>query len=178
MKEEEKGKKSSKKWLIAIVLVIIIAAIALAFYKGVIPKGFMTGNAAGNQETSGNPTTPSTGAAAMVATGDEIIVKEVTENLPYYYQTYLEPGRYSLDVVTDEPVWIRVYHQINFDEWKNKGIHGAVLAGTNLNENDKVESYNGEIIINRGEADKIYLLFLGDKTTTIKFKITQNIKYQ
>jgi hypothetical protein len=159
--------------------VIIIAAIALAFYKGVIPKDLMAGtNTIGNQETSGNPTTPSTGAAAMVATGDEIIVKEVTESLPYYYETYLEPGRYSLNVVTDKPVWIRVYHQVNFDEWKNTGVHGAVLAGTNLNENDKIENYNGEFIINRGEADKIYLLILGSETTTIKFKITQNIKYQ
>jgi len=175
MKEGEKNKKS-KKWIILIVLVVIIAVLAFLFFKGIftIPTGLMAGT--GNEASTGGET-PANPSPTFTTTGNEVIVKEITETLPYNEEIYLEPGRYYLEVVTDNPVWIRLYDKIRFDDWKDKGTHGYSPIGTGLKENEKTETLNGNFDINNGEGGNYYLLILGDKTTSIKFKIIQSLKF-
>ena len=173
MKEEEKTKKSSKKWIIAIVLVVVIAVIAFAFYGGILPTGLATGTST----TSGTQAASTSEPAKFTVTGTEVISKDVTEALPYYEAVNLESGRYDIEVITEEPVWIRLYDQVHFADWERAGIHGSVVTGTNLNEGDKTKSLNTNFDINIGEEGKYYLLIMGDKTTSIKFKITQVLKF-
>lgn len=179
MKEGQKTKKSSKKWLIAIVLVVIIGAIALAFYNGIftMPTGLMT-RTTGGQETTGNPTASANGPT-VTPTGNDVINKNVVNaSLPYYEAVNLEPGKYSIEVNTDDPIWIRLYNQLDFDNWQKIGALGNILAGTNPEEKDKVKNIATTFAVYVGEGGKFYLIFLGDKSTTINFKITQILKFQ
>ena len=178
MKEGQKNKKSSKKWLIAIVLVVIIAAIAFVFYQGIIftlPTGLATGT---NTEAAGGAAAPANGPT-ITSTGNEIISKSVVDaSLPYYEAIDLEPGKYRLEVNTDDPVWIKLYPKLHFDEWQKTGAPGAALTGTNFEEKDKVKNYDSTFAVYIGQGGKFYLLILGDKSTTIKYKITQILKLQ
>jgi hypothetical protein len=183
MKEGEKSKKSSKKWVIAIVLVIIIAAIALIFYQGIftLPTGLVTGT----ENTGANENTPTPASAptpvsgpTITPTGNEIISKSlVNVSLPYYEAIDLEPGKYGIEISSDDPIWIRLYSKLDFDEWQKTGTHRSALVGTGLGENDKTKSLIVTFLIYSYSPRKYYLLFLGDKTT-IKFKITQILKLQ
>jgi len=177
MKEGQKSKKSSKKWLIAIVLVVIIAVIAFVLYQGIftLPTGLATGT---NTEAAGGATTPVSGPT-ITPTGNEIISKSlVNVSLPYYEAIDLEPGRYSIEVSSDDPIGIRLYSKLHFDEWQKTGDPGMILAGTRAGEEYKVKSLAITFAIYPPPSPtKFYLLFLGNKTT-IKFKITQNLKLQ
>ena len=178
MKDEEKTKKSSKKWIIAIVLVVIIATIAFAFFQGFIPTGLMTGTSENSAiGTTGNPTTPEN-APIITPTGNEVISKSLVDtSLPYYEALDLEPGKYSIEISSDDPIWIRLYVKSEFDKWQSTGSGGTALVGTRLDENDKVKSLATTFAIYPSAPTKYYLLFLGDKTT-IKFKITQTLRLQ
>jgi hypothetical protein len=170
---EEKKKSSKGKWIIAIVLIaatIIIAGLYLGIFS------MPTGLAAGAQTIeSTNP--PPVQQPIFTTTGTEVIAKEVTAHLPYNESIDMEPGRYALQVITDKPVWIRLYDQIHFDEWKNDGTHGRTVIGTNLNENDKTDNFNMNFNIGSGQGGKYYLLIFGNtEMTSIKFKITQIFK--
>jgi hypothetical protein len=166
---EQTKKKNNKKMIIAIVLVVIVA-IALAFYSGIF--SLPTGLAA---VTSQN--TPAQPAATFTTTGNEIIAKELTQNLPYYVDASLEAGRYAVQVTTDNPVWIRVYDQARFDDWQNAGKQGSAKAGTNLGAGDKVTNFIRNFDVNQGEEGKYYLLILGSEKTSIQLKITQILKF-
>jgi len=176
MKDSEKSNKKSKKWLIAIVLVVIIAAIVLAFYKGVIPTGLMAGNE--NIGATEGATAPASGPT-VTPTGNDVINKNIVNAaLPYYEAVDLDPGRYSIEISSDDPIWIRLYNQLDFDNWQKTGAPGATVAGTNLEEKDKVKNFATTFNIYVGEGGKFQLIFLGNKSTTINFKITQILKFQ
>jgi hypothetical protein len=171
---EKEKKPKSKKWLIAIILVVIIV-IALWLYFNIfsIPTGLVAGI-----ETIKTEETPTAAAPPnFTVTGDEVIAKEILEILPYYESVDLEPGRYTIQVITDKPVWIRLYDQIHFNEWERDGKHGKTKAGTNFNEEDAIEDFSSTFDINIGEEGKYYLLILGNGETSIKFKIIQDLKF-
>lgn len=185
MKDEEKNaKKSSKKLIIVIAVIIVIAAIAFGFYSGIfsLPTGLVVGgtSAAGNQKsTNENPASQPSSVQQPIftTTGTEVMTKDVTENLPYYESLDLESGRYSLQVATDKPVWIRLYDQLHFDEWKNDGNHGKVVIGTNLDEKSKTDNFNKNFDISPGNGGKHYLLIFGNnEKISIKFIIKQIFK--
>jgi hypothetical protein len=167
---EKEKKPKSKKWLIAIILVVIIV-IALGLYFNIF--SIPTGLVAGTETMTGSPETPTNEPPKFTVTGNEIIAKEVTENLPYYEPVDLESGKYSIQVITDKPVWIRLYDQLHFDEWEKDGKHGKVVIGTNLNEEDKTDNFDTIFFVSQGNGGKHYLLILGNEKTSIKFKITQ-----
>jgi hypothetical protein len=189
MKESENTRKSNRKWLIAVVLVVIIGALALAFYQGIftLPTGLMTGTVAatGSQETVENPTTPATEPPQFTVTGNEIIAKEVTENLPYYESVDLEAGRYTIDFRSDEAVWMFVYSETYFNMWK-EGKHTNIVAGTacypsskypNCDNQYKIKSHTQTFDVPRGEDGKYYIIVEGAEKALIKFKITQILKF-
>lgn len=177
MKDEEKNaKKSSKKLIIVIAVIIVIAAIAFGFYKGIfsIPTGLMTAAVNGNQETT---KTETQAPSQPIVTGTTIIEKTVNENLPYYEPIDLVAGRYTIYITTDKPVWIKLYDQVHFDDWKNTGTHGQVLAGTNCcSETDKTQNLEKGFQVSIGYGGKYYLLILGSEKTSIYFKIIQTLK--
>lgn len=184
MKEEVKsGKKNSKKLIIAIVIILVIAAIAFGFYKGIfsIPTGLMTASAAtvtnGNQEATKNET-PVPAQPAPTVTGTTIIEKNVSETLPYYEPIDLVDGRYVIYITTDKPVWIKLYDELHFNEWKNTGTQGVVEAGTNCcDEKDKTQNLQQGFQVSRGYGGTYYLLILGSEKTSINFKIIQTLKF-
>jgi hypothetical protein len=170
---EEKKKSSKGKWIIAIVIIAVIAAVALAFYNGIfsMPTGLVAGT-----QTTVNPPAPSTPQQpTFTTTGTEIIAKEVNESLPYYESADLEPGKYSLQVITDKPVWIIVYDETHFNEWKNRGNGGSALLSTgSTKETEKVTSFSDSFYI--GANGKYYVVLEGSGEASIKFKITQIFK--
>jgi len=169
---EKETKSSRTKWIAAI-LIIIVVMVAAGFYFKVfsLPTGLIT---AGNQATE---TTTGNQPAPFTVTGDEIIAKDTTESLPYYESVDLEAGRYGIQVVTDRPVWIMLYNQANFDDWKN-GSYGSLRIGTGCcNENMKTDRFSGNFDINEGEKGVYYIVIQGTEKTSIKFKITQILKF-
>jgi len=180
MKEEEKTKKFNKKWLIAVVLIVVIA-IALVIYSGILPTP--TGLAAVTETNTNNPSVPPE-QPKFTVTGNELLAKEVKEVLPYYEPVDLESGRYTIEVFIDKPIWIMLYDENNFNIWKNGG-DAALRVGTGCcMQNRKTDSFSDKFDINEGEEGKYYLVIedkeyiIGNKEkTTIKFKITQILKF-
>jgi hypothetical protein len=167
MSEEHKNKKSNK-WLLPVVIIAVLLVVALVYLGSFsMPAGLAAvgANAQNNQPP------------AFTTTGNELVAKEITQNLPYYEMVNLESGRYTMQVITDNPVWIRLYDQTQFDKWQSTGKHGSVKSGTNMGTNDKVTNFGGTFDINNGEEGKYYLLIMGSGSTSIKFKITQNAKF-
>ncbi len=163
----EKKAKSSKKWILAIVLiVIIIAAAAIYFNAFSVP----TGLAAGTTETT-------TTGETFTLTGDEILGREITEILPYYESIDLEPGRYTLQVEVDKPVWIMLYTESGFEKWEN-GRYGHMKAGTGCcGTTTKTNNHQEKFDINSNEGGKYYIIIEGMEETSIKLKITQISKF-
>lgn len=171
----EEKKKSNGKLIIAIVLIIATVIIA-GLYLGIfsMPTGLAVGTQTNANENSTAPSTPQ--QPTFTTTGTEVIAKNVTETLPYNEPIDLESGEYSIQVLTDNPVLIRLYSQLNFKDWESSGIHGSVVTGTNLDEKDKTTIFDATFFIPNGEGGKYYLLILGNEKTSIKFKITQILK--
>jgi len=177
--EEKEKKKSKGKLIIAIVLIAATVIIA-GFYLGIF--SLPTGLAAAQTSTTGNPTAPSTPQPqpTYTVTGTLITEKNVTETLPYYEPLDLESGRYMIYVTADKPVWIRLYDEVHFNEWKNAGTHGQLVAGTNCClEKDKTQNLEQRFDVSIGYGGKHYLLFLdgSENLTSISFKITQILKF-
>jgi len=113
----------------------------------------------------------------FTVTGNEVIAKETTETLPYYESVDLEPGRYTLEMVSDEPVWIMVYDEPTFNKWE-ECVYGFIKTGTGCcSEKRKTDSFSGNFDINKNEGGKYYIVIDGPTETLIKFKITQNLKF-
>jgi len=170
----EKVKKSNKKWIIAIVLIIIIV-IAAGLYFNVfsIPTGLIAGT-----ETTGESTeTETIEPPEFTVTGEEIIAKELTEALPYYESVDLESGRYVIDFISDEPVWMFVYNEVRFNQWK-QGKYTFILAGTACCKDEyKTKSHTETFDVPRGEGGKVYIVVEGAEEASIKFKVTQTLKF-
>jgi len=166
----EKGKTKSKKWIIAIVLIaIIVIALGLYFNVFSIPTGLIAGEIT-TEETSEETTQPS-----FTITGSEVIAKETTETLPYYESVNLEDGRYAIEFVSDEPVLVFVFEETRFNEWKNEGGKYTVVAGTG--RVNKVTSYADTFDVNKGQGGLYYIVVEGAEEASIKFKITQILKF-
>lgn len=183
MKDEEKNaKKSSKKLIIVIAVIIVIAAIAFAFYRGIF--SLPTGLAVGAQTNTGNQVTPQTGNASSTpsqptytVTGNEIISKNVTEKLPYYEFVNLEPGRYNIGFSSDVPVLVFVYDEEHFNMWK-AGSHSFTLAGTSCcKDEDKTQILNNNFNVPAGQGGNVYIVVEGAEKASIKFGITQILKW-
>ena len=177
MKEEGKSKKSSKKWIIAIVL-IIIAAIAVAFYQGIfsIPTGLAVGTETATTNPPATPATPT--QPTFTVTGTEIITKEVAENLPYYESVNVEPGMYVIEFTSDVPVWMFVYNEMRFNQWK-EGKHTFTLTGTACCKDEyKIKSFTGSFKLTESEGNKAFIVVEGAEEASIKFKITQTLKFE
>ncbi len=170
LSEESKKKKFNLKLMI-VLAVIVIAAIAIVAYSGIfsLPTTGLATTANVNTQTQEPP--------KFTTTGNEVVAEEVTQDLPYYVDADLEAGRYSVQVETDNPVWIRLYEKASFEAWQNTGSHGITKAGTNLGLNDKVTSFNRNFDVNIGEEGKYYLLILGSERASIKLKIEQILKF-
>jgi hypothetical protein len=167
MKDGEKNentKKKSKKWIIAVVL-IVIAAIALAFYKGIF--SLPTGLAVGAQTSTGNQATPQNTQTGTVSSN------EVTRNLPYYESMDLQTGRYYLEFSSDTPVWVFVLNEKNFNSWENTGAISFVAAGTGNKDENKVKSFVETFIAAQDEGSKYYILVEGAEKASISYKITR-----
>jgi len=168
----EKEKKSKNKWIIAIVLIAIIV-IAAGFYFNVfsVPTGLIAGTS--ETENEGTEKEP----PEFTVTGEEIIAKELTEALPYYESVDLESGRYVIEFVSDESVWMFVYNEARFNQWK-QGKHTLILAGTACCKDEyKTKSHSETFDVPRGEGGKIYIVVEGAEEASIKFKITQTLKF-
>jgi hypothetical protein len=174
MSEEHKEHKESKqkhlkmnKWFIVLAVIAILAIVL--FYFGF---SSLTIPALVNQNQ------PATGELAkFTTTGTEMIAKDTTQNLPYYESATLEPGRYSVQVTSSIPVWIRVYDQANFNSWQASGSNGSTKAGTNLGESDKVTQFTRTFDVNTGEEGKYYLMILGSGSASLQLKVTQILKF-
>jgi len=175
MKEEEKNKKFNKKWLIAVVLIAVVV-IALVIYSGIfsIPTGMATVNTQQAEIKNNQPPT-------YTVTGNEYLSKEVNVDLPYEEPIDMEVGRYDLQVQTDKPVWIMFLPEYSYNDWKS-GVRGGlyVKSGTGCcSEKLKTIDYTNRFDINKGNLDivKYYLVIDGSEKTSIKFKLTQILKF-
>jgi hypothetical protein len=170
MSEEHKEQKHKhfkmNKLVILMVAVLILAAAAVYFGYSYVPVA-----AARNQAPTSNELTKFT------TTGTEMIASEATHSLPYFESATLEAGRYSVEVSSGIPVWIRVYDQTQFDSWQNTKSNGSTKAGTNLGESDKVTQFSKNFDVNNGEEGKYYLLILGSGQSSLQLKITQISKF-
>lgn len=171
MKENEKSKKSNKKWLIAIILIAVIV-IALILYSGIfsIPTGLITGT-----ETDTNPTTNE--QPKMTVTGTDIIAKETTGNLPYYESVDLVPGGYAIQIITNKPVWVMIYDESHFNQWKN-GYYGTTIIGTGSGREEyKTTNFLDRFYISKGGEGKYYIVLDGKGESSINLKLVQMFKY-
>ena len=168
---EKEKKTKSKKWIAAIILIIIlIIAAGLYFNVFSIPTGLIAG-------TTTTEETRERLVSEFTVTGNEVMAREITENLPYYESVELEPGRYSLELASDKPVWIMVYDEPSFNKWKN-GVYVFIKTGTGCcSEKTKTDSFSGNFDINKNEEGKYYIVIDGPEETLIKFKVTQNLKF-
>jgi len=180
MKEEEKTKKSNKKWILAIVLIAVIAVV-LVFYFEIfsLPTGFVTASketVIGNQNTSA--TTPATQQPITTVTGKEIISTAAKENLPYYESADLEPGGYAIQVATDKPVWINVYDESHFNDWKNNGYYGTAITGTgSRREQYQTTAFSDRFYVSSDGKGKYYIVIEGSGEVSINLKLVQTFKY-
>lgn len=184
MKDGEKNentKKRSKKWIIAVVL-IVIAAIAVAFYQGIfsLPTGLATAggekiteNQNPNPSASSTPQQPTT-----IVTGKEMISTVTKENLPYYESADLEPGGYAIQVITDKPVWVNVYSESHFNDWKNKGNYGTAITGTGSRRAEyQTTGFSDRFYISSDGKGKYYVVIEGSGEVSINLKLVQTFKY-
>ncbi|NIM46959.1 MAG: hypothetical protein GTN40_02250 [Candidatus Aenigmarchaeota archaeon] len=170
---EKEKKRKSKKWF-AVIILIIIVIIAAGLYFNVfsMPTGLIAGIETPETEESRERV-----VSTFTVTGNEVIAKEITETLPYYESVDLEPGRYTFEMESDEPVWIIVYDEPTFNNWEN-GVRGFIRTGTGCcSEKRKTDNFSGNFDINKNEGGKYYIVIEGPTETSIKFKITQNLKF-
>ncbi|NIO44409.1 MAG: hypothetical protein GTN36_02545 [Candidatus Aenigmarchaeota archaeon] len=170
---EKEKKTRSRKWFAAIILIIIvIVAAGLYFNVFSVPTGLV----AGTEKTEAQETRERV-VSEFTVTGNEVIARDITETLPYYESLELEPGRYTFEMISDESVWAMIYDEPTFNEWKN-GVRGFIKTGTGCcDEKRKTDNFSGNFDINKNEAGKYYIVIEGPLETSIKFKITQNLKF-
>jgi len=126
--------------------------------------------------TGQNLLKPSAEQATFTTTGTTMLSSTLETVLPYYAVAYLEPGRYSVQVSSNSPVWVRVYESAQFTSWQNTNEHGSSKAGTNLGESDKVTSFNRNFDVGIGEEGNYYLLVLGSGTASFTTRDNTNFK--
>lgn len=170
---EKEKKTRSRKWFAAIILIIIvIVAAGLYFNVFSVPTGLV----AGTEKTEAQETRERV-VSEFTVTGNEVIARDITETLPYYESLELEPGRYTIQVVTDKPVWIMVYDQLRFDSWQ-EGKYMKMETGTGCCRSEtKTDNFDRRFDISENDGGTYYIIIEGGEETAIKFKITQNLKF-
>jgi hypothetical protein len=167
MSKEQKKKhfKMNKLVILTLAVLIIAAAVYLGFsYMSTMP-------------TAGNQAPVSNELAKFTTTGTQMISIDATHNLPYFESATLDAGRYSVQVTSSTPVWIRVYDQLQFNDWQSTKNNGSTKAGTNLGESDKVTQFNRNFDVGTGEEGKYYLLILGSGSASLQLTMTQISKF-
>ena len=169
MSKEQKNKHlKMNKWVILTLAVLVVAA---AVYLGFSYMNMVPIAATGNQVPTSNE------LAKFTTTGEQMISSDATQNLPYFEFATLDAGRYSVQVSSSIPVWIRVYDQAQFNDWQSTKNNGSTKAGTNLGETDKVTSFTKNFDVNQGEEGKYYLLILGSGSASLQLSIIQISKF-
>ena len=168
----EKNKKPKNKLILPIVIIaVVLVAIAL-IGMNVIPVTLPT-TAGGT--SAGTPNAPA--ANEFTTTGVVSASNTVTQTLPYYEGMDLEAGRYSIEVISDKPVWVMLYQDIHFEEWQD-GKYLTMKAGTGCCALDaKVESFSSNFDVSKNEAGEFYIVVEGDGQATVEFRITQIMKF-
>jgi hypothetical protein len=162
----EHKSKNFRNLLIAASVIIVLFVVSIA--------SMSMFSAPGLKPITGQNTVQS---QQFTTSGDEMVAKQVTENLPYYESVQLVPGRYRLEVTTGSKVsMIDVFTDAQFQMW-NSGNWPTPKLSSGYSTASSVDSFTGGFDVNTGEGGTYYIVIEGNGQTSINMRLVQVLKF-